>query len=108
MRPPTGKMRVPRYCRHTSFSTELRAHDRTTHEKEGSGSSSEMTSCQVDPGTSWMKSFEWKLFELKHIMMEASSDLSKSLVMLNWKIVWQDMEWLASRTRDIVRELSKH
>ena len=37
-----------------------------------------------------MKGFEWKQFEWKHIMMEASSDLSKSLVMLNRKFVWQD------------------
>ena len=48
MRLPIGKMRMPRYCRHTGLSAELRADDRITHEKEGSGSSStETISCQV-------------------------------------------------------------
>ena len=37
-----------------------------------------------------MKGFEWKQFERKPTMMEASSDRSKSLVMLNSKIVWQN------------------
>ena len=38
----------------------------------------------------WMKSITNKHFESKHIMMRASSDLGKSLVMLNRKIVWQE------------------
>ena len=45
-----------------------------------------------------MKSIINKHFESKPTMLWASSDLGKSLVMLNRKITWQDTE----------RELSKH
>ena len=38
----------------------------------------------------WMKSIMNKHFESEHIMMVASGDLGKSLVMLNRKIVWED------------------
>ena len=49
----------------------------------------EMTFCQVEPRhqLEWMKH---KHFKSKHRMVEASSDLGKSLVMLSRKIVWQD------------------
>ena len=55
----------------------------------------------------WLEEVMDKHFESKHTVMGASSDLAKSLVMLNSRIVWQD-NGIASRTKDTVRELLKH
>ena len=38
----------------------------------------------------WTKCIRNTHLESKHVVMRASSDLGKSLVMLNRKIVWQD------------------
>ena len=38
----------------------------------------------------WLEEFVDNHFESKHTVMEASSDLAKSLVMLNRKMLWQD------------------
>ena len=49
-----------------------------------------------------------KHLESEHLMGGASSELGKSLVMLNRKFVWQDDGISYIETRDFVRELSTH
>ena len=60
-----------------------------TRKRAQGSSSTETTSCQVEPGTSWigMQGIMNKHFESKHIMVVASSESGKSLVMWNRKIV---------------------